>query len=176
MGRRQVTAGKLLARAEANGYKRGEHKEKDETRDSRKHVEKTKKDQEAALHRYILWNLGEMRRDYIQRGLPPPDKATARERCLGEGVDAPDLATVKDFLRFYVATSKGKIVKRPTADSVSTFAEWFFAASTRVTGTPTDADERSEVYNWVRKTLTAEGLVVYKTEAQLHRPGFDPPF
>ncbi|KAL2440885.1 hypothetical protein ABEF95_008226 [Exophiala dermatitidis] len=146
MGRRQVTADELLARAEANGYKRGEHKEKDEIRDS-------------PLHRYVLWNLGQMQRDYIQRGLPPPDEATARERCLGEGVDAPDLATVKDFLRFYVATSRGKIVKQPTADSLNTFAEWFFAGFTRVTGTPTDADEKSEVYNWVRKTLTAEGLV-----------------
>ena len=37
---------------------------------------------------------------------------------------------MKDFLRFYVATSRGKIVERPTADSVNTFAEWFFAGFT----------------------------------------------
>jgi hypothetical protein len=34
------------------------------------------------------------------------DEATAKDRRLGEGVDAPALPTVKDFLRFYVATSR----------------------------------------------------------------------
>jgi hypothetical protein len=71
----------------------------------------------------------------------------ARQHCLGEGIEPPDLATVKDFLRFHVATSRGKIVTQPTADSVNTFAEWFFAGFTRVTGMSTDAQERSEVYH-----------------------------
>jgi len=53
---------------------------------------------------------------------------------LREGVDAPDLVTVKDFLRFHIATSR-----------VNTVAEWFFAGFTRITGTPTDED-RSKVY------------------------------
>ena len=92
------------------------------------------------------WYLGETQRDYARRGLPPPDEVAIRERCLREKIEAPDLATVKDFLRFYVATSRGKIVKRPTADSVNMFAEWFFAGFTRVTGILTDAEERSEVY------------------------------
>jgi len=83
-------------------------------------------------------------------------------------VTAPDLATVKDFIRFYVATSKpqlDKVEKRPTADSINIAAEWFFAGFTRVTGTDTDKEERSEVYNWVRQTLTREGIVLNK-----HRP------
>jgi hypothetical protein len=70
-----------------------------------------------------------------------------RERFLGKGVDAPDLATVKDYLRFRVATGRGKIVEKPTADSLNAFVGWFFAAFSRVTGTPTDGDERSEVYD-----------------------------
>jgi len=125
------------------------------------------------------WNHGEMRRDSARRGLRPPDEATVRERFLGEGVDAPDLATMKDFIRFRAVTSRGKIVKEPTADSVNTFAEWFFVGFTRVTGTPTNAKDRSEVYGvsyqrhdmygrsnqsdpsqFVRKTLTEEGVVV----------------
>jgi hypothetical protein len=88
-----------------------------------------------------------MREDFAQRGLPPPDKAMARKRCLGEGVDAPDLPTVKDFIRFLAAGSRGKIVELPTVDSVNAFAEWFFAGFTRVTGTPTNKEDRSEVYN-----------------------------
>jgi len=62
-------------------------------------------------------------------------------------VNAPDLATVKDFLHFHIATSRGKIVEKPTVDSVNTFAEWFFAGFTRITGTPTDEADKSEVYN-----------------------------
>jgi hypothetical protein len=71
----------------------------------------------------------------------------AKERCLREGVDAPDLVTAKDFLRFHVATSRGKIVAQLTTNSINTFTEWLFANFTRVTGTPTDTEERSEVHN-----------------------------
>jgi hypothetical protein len=39
-----VTADELLARAEANSYKRGEHQEKDEVRNGYKHVKKTRYD------------------------------------------------------------------------------------------------------------------------------------
>jgi hypothetical protein len=55
--------------------------------------------------------------------------------------------TVKDFLRFYVATSNPQIdTKRPTADAICTVGEWFFAGFTRVTGTDTKAEDRSEIY------------------------------
>jgi len=59
------------------------------------------------------------------------------------------LATVKDFLRFYIAMSRSKIDEneRPMVDSVSTFAKWFFAHFTSITGTPTEEADRSEVYN-----------------------------
>jgi hypothetical protein len=89
-----------------------------------------------------------MQKDSLQRGLPISEEASARQHCLHKGVDAPDLATVKDFLRFYIATSRGKIDEdeRPTTDSVNTFTKWFFAGFTRMTGTSTDEEDRSEVY------------------------------
>jgi hypothetical protein len=62
-------------------------------------------------------------------------------------VPAPDIDTVKDFLLFYVATSKGKLDKRSTIDLVNTHTEWFFAGFSRVIGTLTDKEERSEVYH-----------------------------
>ena len=99
-----------------------------------------------------------MRKEYAQKGLSPPDEETARCQYLGRNVTAPDLATVKDFIRFYIATSKpqlDKVEKRPTADSINIAAEWFFAGFTRVTGTDTDNEERSEVYN-VRLSLVSE--------------------
>lgn len=106
-----------------------------------------------------------MRREYAQKGLSPPSEETARRQYLWPGVACPDLATVKDFIRFYIATSNPRLDERPTVDSVNIVAEWFFAGFTRVTGTDTVEEERSEVYNWVRRTLTLEGIVVNK-----HRP------
>ena len=88
-----------------------------------------------------------MQQDAIQRGLPTPSEEAIREQYLRPGVKAPSLVTVKDFMRFYIATSRPRLAEQPTVDSINTVAEWFFAGFTRVTGTETDAEERSEVYN-----------------------------
>jgi hypothetical protein len=62
-------------------------------------------------------------------------------------VEAPDLATVKDFFHFCAATGKGKIMKKITCNSLIAVAEWFFAGFTCVTDTQTNKDNKSEVYN-----------------------------
>src|SRR4051812_22548655 len=46
-----------------------------------------------------------MKEDALQKGLPVLDEAAVREQVLRKIVEAPDLATVKDFLRFQAATS-----------------------------------------------------------------------
>jgi hypothetical protein len=79
-----------------------------------------------------------------KKGLPVPDEAATRERVLRKNVEAPDLATLKDFFRFIASAGTGMIREEMTADSLG---EWFFAGFSRVTGTPTDADDRSEVFN-----------------------------
>jgi hypothetical protein len=61
-------------------------------------------------------------------------------------VEAPDLATVKDFFRFYIATGSGRIVTKPTLDSINTITKWFFAGFTRITGTEINEKDRSEAY------------------------------
>jgi hypothetical protein len=88
-----------------------------------------------------------MKEDALQKGLPVPDEAAVPEQVLRKNVEAPDLATVKDFLRFQAATSKGKIQEEVTCDSLNTFAEWFFAGFSRVTDTPTNDDDRREIYD-----------------------------
>jgi hypothetical protein len=75
-----------------------------------------------------------MRKDALQRGLPALDEACARYHCLREGVEAPDLATAKDFFGYYISLSHGEIVDKPTIDSINTNAEWFFVGFTCVTG------------------------------------------
>lgn len=67
---------------------------------------------------------------------------------------------MKDFFRFYAATSRGKIVEKPTTDSVNTFAEWVFAGFAQVTGTPTNDDGGSGVYN-VSFTTGLAGAATY---------------
>jgi hypothetical protein len=81
-----------------------------------------------------------------QRGLPAPDEAHARHYYLYQGVETPDLATIKDFFRFYIATSSDRIVVKPTVDSINTNAEWFFASFTRITGREINEKVRIGVY------------------------------
>jgi len=88
-----------------------------------------------------------MKENALQKGLPVPDEAATRERVLRKNVEAPDLATLKDFFRFIASVGTGMILEQMTADSLNTYGEWFFAGFSRVTGTPTDADDRSEVFN-----------------------------
>jgi hypothetical protein len=57
---------------------------------------------------------------------PLPSEEAARDRCLRPGIEAPDLVTVKDFLRFYIATSRPQLADIPTTESINAVAEWFF--------------------------------------------------
>ena len=53
MARKETTAEELLAWANDNGYQQGAHQERDKIRDSNKHVEKTKRDQDRFLTVYV---------------------------------------------------------------------------------------------------------------------------
>lgn len=75
-----------------------------------------------------------------------PDKAAIRAACLAKNVVAPELAAIKEFLRFYALGSKALLHKHASADSTCIYAEWFFAGFQRVTETSVDETERTEVY------------------------------
>jgi hypothetical protein len=67
---------------------------------------------------------------------PIPDEASVRQHWLRKGVDAPDLATAKGFptlLQRY-ELRQGRRGRETYADSVNTFAGWFFAGFIRITG------------------------------------------
>ena len=115
-----------------------------------------------------------MRKDALQRDLPAPDEACARHHYLHQGVEAPDLATIKDFFRFYIATSRGRIVAKPTVDAINTNAEWFLAGFTRVTGTEINEKDRAEVYKVSAPPYMADStsqLVVGLGSAHCRGPG-----
>jgi hypothetical protein len=88
-----------------------------------------------------------MQQDAEETGPSIPDEEAARKKYLHHGAAAPDLMTVKDFIRFYISTSRPQLTDKPTVDSINTVAEWFFAGFTRLTSTETDPEERSAVYN-----------------------------
>lgn len=71
-----------------------------------------------------------------------------RRSALCTGACLPSLERVKDFARFYIHQSSGTITKngRATLDTTKTFLEFFFAGFTRITGTETSEDDRSEIY------------------------------
>jgi hypothetical protein len=54
MAKKKVTGDELNARAKANGYQRGIHRDKDNLRDQNKYVTTVKIYQNAMLDRYIL--------------------------------------------------------------------------------------------------------------------------
>ncbi|KAK5344085.1 hypothetical protein LTR43_012447, partial [Exophiala xenobiotica] len=75
LSQQELTADELLlARAEANGYQRGAHREADEVCGRDKHVAKTKKNQDATLRRYILWRLSAMEKNMPRKACPLPMK------------------------------------------------------------------------------------------------------
>ena len=125
------------------------HREQDAVLNRHAHVDKTIYDQDGALRRYVVykgtsllvykwapvltqssrWKLDEMREDAKRRGVTPPDERIAREYYLSKGVEAPDLAVVKDFLQFQASVMRGKIKQIPTDESLNYFTEWFFGGS-----------------------------------------------
>jgi hypothetical protein len=54
MARKKATADELDARAEANGYQRGAHREEDSRRDGNKHKDTTTKNQDITLDHYVM--------------------------------------------------------------------------------------------------------------------------
>jgi hypothetical protein len=54
MAKKEITGDELSARAKENGYQRGAHQDEDSLRDQNMHVAKFKRDQNAALDRYVL--------------------------------------------------------------------------------------------------------------------------
>ncbi|KAL6714267.1 hypothetical protein ACLMJK_007690 [Lecanora helva] len=162
MTRKAVSAQELRERAVANGYQYGAHREGDSVKSKTKYVPKTLKDQNMALNYYARW----------LESFPPDEDLNLRD-----GLPALDLSTTKDFLRYYASTAKGILHSRITCDSLNTFAEWFFAGFTRISGSVYDKAHREEVYQvilspdrssfaksaqWVRDDLRAEGVVVNK--------------
>ncbi|KAF4430809.1 hypothetical protein CFRS1_v009588 [Colletotrichum fructicola] len=113
------------------------------------------------LQRFAIWYWGRLRDEAELSGATPPDFESARHLLLRRGAPAPSLTEAKDFFRFYIESSKGRIAKngKPTAESMVGIAEVFYRAFTCETQTDTSVAQRSEVYHWLRHVLTAHRVI-----------------
>ena len=76
---------------------------------------------------------------------PLPTRPVSGITCLHEGVEALDLAMVKDFSRFYIATSYGRIVAQPTPDSITPLLNGSFCRLHPYHGHTDNEEDRSGV-------------------------------
>ena len=73
-----------------------------------------------------------------------------KARVLRWGAPAPSPDDLKDFIRFMIAASRGRIASTPSASTIKSRLQEFYMGFTRVTGTDTNDDERSHMYRDVR--------------------------
>ncbi|KAI8309479.1 hypothetical protein K4K61_001645, partial [Colletotrichum sp. SAR11_59] len=151
----------LIAMATAAGYKQGAHKVRDSQASLEKYVPNTLAMHANILNRFTTWNWHNAIENAKEMNTTPPDFDTTRARVLGKNAPAPGLADIKDFFRFYIACSRGRITTngKPTAESMVSRAEEFYRAFTLETGTETEESQHTEIYRWIRCVLTAEGVL-----------------
>jgi hypothetical protein len=145
-----------LAVAQANGYVRGANREKDQHHCETFYSDESKNLQERVLSDYIVsvpsillyYTLVHLTESLFlgTRRWASQEDENLREGGLREGQPVPDLATIKDFIRFYIFSSHGMISLRPTKSSVLNFAERFFAGFTRLTKSTFDTKDTRDVY------------------------------
>jgi hypothetical protein len=145
--RKSRSRSRLLGR-DPTGHKNGAHREEDNTRDENEHMDKTRR---IKMRDRSVTSCKDHISQPVQRLGPIwPKSGESFQKCkktrasevsrrpkmqvldttlFTNGMDAPDLATVKDFLRFHIPTRHGEIIEKPTADLVNIFANGFSPAS-----------------------------------------------
>ncbi|KAJ5288305.1 hypothetical protein N7508_011080 [Penicillium antarcticum] len=135
---------------EKNGFVPGAHKEEDSIRNKNKKLPKTKR-----LHqeKFGLWL------DFTA----DPENGYQDYKTF-EGCEAPSHDMVKQFIRWLAKSTLGRLTegKEPTVRSAQAWAEQFFGGFAEFTKTEVIPEDRTEVYQWIRNTLTLDKVVVNK--------------
>ncbi|KAL9637832.1 MAG: hypothetical protein Q9164_001951 [Protoblastenia rupestris] len=133
---RKLSPEEIYKRARANGYKYAAHQEWVASVQSEEH------DNEELLF--------DNEKVDAPRVSPP---------SLQEGLPSLNLATIKDFLRFYALGSDGRLDPRMTSESLNNRAERFFAGFTRITSSVVTEQDRSHIYNYLLTIALADGAL-----------------
>ena len=95
---------------------------------------------------FTSWSYGEFS-DLPEETRPCPlDWKSVKSYVLHDGAPAPALHKIKDFVRFYVKQSKGRITEHATINTTLSQAVFFFAGFTRETGTAIKEADRTEIF------------------------------
>ncbi|KAJ5139335.1 uncharacterized protein N7515_004183, partial [Penicillium bovifimosum] len=75
--------------------------------------------------------------------------------------DPPSHKLIKEFVRWYIHSAQGRLSKngRPVAKSVVSFAERFFGGLEEERQMSVALEDRKEIFNWIKRSLTAEGII-----------------
>lgn len=84
------------------GFVPNQHREENSIRNKKSYVVKVIKDQDHGLKRYVSYY------QYLVKyvGEPIPTDDEVREKYLSRGATAPDLATLKDIIRYHAKSSQ----------------------------------------------------------------------
>ncbi|KAL4958731.1 uncharacterized protein BDV14DRAFT_186161 [Aspergillus stella-maris] len=134
------------AAAAANGYVRGANREHDQERCEIIYSDESIALQERVISDYVSW--------------ASEENQSLRDGGLQKGHPVPDLATIKDFVRFYISSTNGILSLRPTKSSVLNFAERFFAGFTRITKSIFDKKDTQDVFTFIKKRLVKEEKLI----------------
>ncbi|KAJ5829188.1 uncharacterized protein N7525_007441 [Penicillium rubens] len=141
---------------EKNGYAPGTHKEEDSIREKDKRLPKTNE-----LHRETM-NL------WLEFTADPENGYEYYKTFLGS--PAPTHEMIKAYIRWYANSIQGRLNDDglPTVRTVSAHAEKFFGGFEQFTRTKIVPDDRKEIKMWIKKTLTADGVVVDQKKEKLN--------
>lgn len=110
-------------------------------------------------HPFISWSYGELR-DLPEATRPCPlDVKSVGAYALRDGAPAPALHKLKDFIRFYVKQSKGRITEHATIKTTVSQAVFFFAGFARATRTVIKKEDRKEIFKVCALSCRSSTLV-----------------
>ncbi|KAJ5145808.1 uncharacterized protein N7515_000372 [Penicillium bovifimosum] len=146
--RDEITKERRRLLREKNGYVPGAHREEDSIRNKDKKLDKTKKIHQEKLDLWLDFTADPSNKFKHYKTVP--------------GCSPPSHDVVKQFIRWCVSSATGRLSegKQPTVRTVKAWAERFFGGFKESTKTEVPQKDRKEVYDWIKNTLTAEGIVV----------------
>ncbi|KAL2700119.1 hypothetical protein AAEP93_008642 [Penicillium crustosum] len=141
---------------EKNGYAPGVHREEDSIREKDKRLPKTNKLHQETMNLWLDFTADpENGFEYYQTSLGSP---------------APTHEMIKAYIRWYASSTQGRLNDDglPTVRTVSAHAEQFFGGFEQFTKSKIIPDDRKEIKMWIKKTLTADGVVVDQKKEKLN--------
>lgn len=75
------------------------------------------------------------------------EKDYPEDYCIGEGHPAPGLPLMKEYIHWYINSTKGRIADKPTMSSALLCAQWFVPGFEAVTGTEIADKDRKDLYS-----------------------------